>query len=128
MLQRPIQEPTGEGVEVSRLGPAIAQMSLDGLQMVLTGLGSYPIVSEHIGLDTELVGNKRHGCGWGTAEVIWDEAHEAQRTELQGIAETVMRSARARYALVISDREGKKMTRLIRDHRGSDRAGPVRLR
>jgi hypothetical protein len=56
----------------------------------------------------ELLGHKRHGFGWGTAEVIWYEAHEAQRTELQGIAETVMGSARARYALVISVREGKE--------------------
>jgi hypothetical protein len=67
----------------------------------------------------ELLGHKRHGFGWGTAEVIWYEAHEAQRTELQGIAETVMGSARARYALVISVREGKEDDEvLIRDHFG----------
>jgi len=56
----------------------------------------------------ELLGHKRYGFRWGSAEVIGDEAHEAQRTELQGIAETVMGSARARYALVISVREGKE--------------------
>src|SRR5215831_13215045 len=77
----------------------------------------------------ELLGHKRHGFGWGTAEVIWYEAHEAQRTELQGIAETVMGSARARYALVISVREGKEDDEvLIRDHFGEAIAlGPFGL-
>ena len=54
-----------------------------------------------MGLDTELLRDKRHCFGWGTAEVVGHKAHEAQRTELQGIAKTVVGGAIARYALPI---------------------------
>ena len=73
MLQRPIQEPTGEGLEVWRCGPLLAHMGLDGVQMVLTALGARAIVRSHLGLATELLGHKRYGFGWGTAEVIGEK-------------------------------------------------------
>jgi hypothetical protein len=68
-----------------------------------------------MGLNMELLGNKRHGFGWGTAEVVRHKAYEAQRTELQGIAETVMRSARARYTGQVAIGQGKENDEILID-------------
>src|SRR5215467_4766515 len=102
MLQRPLQEPGGELFEILAAGLVIAEMRLDRLQMVLTGLRACAIGSEDVGLHGELLRDKRHGFGWCTVEVVWHKAHEAQRTELQGIAEAVVGGAMARQTLQIA--------------------------
>src|SRR5262249_17228115 len=95
MLQRPLQEPGGELFEVLAANLAIAEMRLDRLQIVLTGLRACAIGSEDVGFHGELLRDKRHGFGRCTGEVVWQKAHEAQRTELEGRAEAVVGGAMA---------------------------------
>ena len=108
MLQRPLQEPGGERLEVLVAGLAIAKMRLDSVQMVLTGLRACAIGSEDVGLHGELLSDKRDGFGGCTVKVVRHKAHEAQRTELQGIAETVVGGAMARHTLQIAIGQGKE--------------------
>jgi hypothetical protein len=66
MLQRPLQQPIGQSLEIFPAHLAVAQMDLGGEQMILTGLGPSAVGGEHVGFHGQLLGEKRHGRGWGT--------------------------------------------------------------
>src|SRR5262249_60477665 len=88
--------PIGERVDVVPADLAIAEMRLDGEEMILPGLRPRAVGSEDGGVDGELMCDKGHGVGRRTAEVIGHKAHEAECTELEGIAEAIVRIPRAR--------------------------------
>ena len=75
-----------------------------------------------MGVDGELVGDKCHGVGGRTAEVIWHKAHEAECTELEGIAEAIVRVSRAGNTVQIPLRQGKERDEILR---GNDVREPI---
>src|SRR6267143_1589270 len=91
VFQGPIEEPSRQSVKVVLIDLAIAEMRLRREEMILPGLRPPAVGGEHVGLDGQLVGDKAHRVRGHTAEIVWHKAHEAERTELEGIAEAIMR-------------------------------------
>ena len=69
MLQRPLQEPGGQCLEGLAAGLAIAERGLERLAMGLTGWRAGARGGADVGLPRAWRRDKRHGGGWGTAEV-----------------------------------------------------------
>ena len=96
MLQRPLQEPGGQCLEGLAAGLAIAERGLERLAMGLTGWRAGARGGADVGLPRAWRRDKRHGGGWGTAEVGRHTAPAAHRPAVPGLAETVVGGARAR--------------------------------
>ena len=93
---------------------AIAEMRLDGEEMILPGLRPRAVGGEAVGGDGQLVRDKGHGVGGCTAEVIGHKAHEAECTELEGIAEAIVRVTRAGNTAQIPLGQGKERDEVLR--------------
>jgi hypothetical protein len=91
VFQGSLEEPRRQGVKVVLIDLAIAEMRLRREEMILPGLRPPAVGGEYVGRDAQLVGDKAHRIRGHTAEIVWHKAHEAERTELEGIAEAIMR-------------------------------------
>ncbi len=65
VFQGPLQEPIGERMDVVPADLAIAEMRLDGEEMILPGLRPRAVGGEAVGGDGQLVRDKGHGVGGG---------------------------------------------------------------
>jgi hypothetical protein len=76
--------------------------------MVLAGVCPGSIGREHLRGDCELLGEKHYGGGGHAGKVVRHKAHEAEGTQLEGIAEAIVGGTVARNTLQVPLGQGKE--------------------
>lgn len=83
VLERALDEPDGEPVEVVGRGPAEPGVRRRQHEVLADGLRAVPVAREDVRGRVDLIGEVAHGLGRRPVEVGWDEAEEPEGRELE---------------------------------------------
>src|SRR5262245_21368615 len=91
MFERPLHQPGVQGIEIEWCGATKLQVGLH-MELVI-GLGPPPacIEWEYVRINLQLLGHERDYLVWSRLEVVRHKAQIAEDTQLEGIAEAILR-------------------------------------